>query len=362
MRDVTHVITTIERGGAEKQLLVLIRSQVLSGRNVLVIPLKGKPELLGEIETAGAKIELDFLNLHPLIQIGKLVKRLNSDQNLTHAHLPRAELFCAIANFKNPLILSRHNAESFFPKAPKILSLILSRFVVMRSDVVIAISMAVANFLRSNKEVNSHTKINVVLYGLDSDSMITNRFAEKNVSPLQIRSEMVVGTVARIDSQKDFPTLLRAFKLVKDEVKDAKLVVVGDGPLRNQMELLAKSLGVSNSIQWVGRVDNVKDFYKLFDVFILTSLYEGFGLVLLESMASGIPVVASNNSAIPEVLGSNYPFLCTTGAPQEFADSILKLRDKALTAKMRDDMKARLRLFDPIKMRERIDEIYASLG
>lgn len=70
---------------------------------------------------------------------------------------------------------------------------------------------------------------------------------------------------------------------------------------------------------WLGRTDRIIESLKLMDCFVLASQYEGFGLVLLEAMSANIPIVASNVSAIPEVLGIEHPLLSTPGDPNDFA-------------------------------------------
>ncbi len=362
MHNVIHVVTTIERGGAEKQLLTLVRSQIKSGRKVTVIPLKGKLSLKSEFELAGAFVSPKIANKSPLVQICQLLVRINEGQNIVHAHLPRAELLTALVSFRNPFLVSKHNAEPFFPKAPTFVSKYLARFVASRSSAIIAISDAVKNYLLASGEVCNSEKLSVVLYGLDKENLYA---AENDVEITDIQknaNEFVIGTIARIDTQKDFPTLLRSFRLVLDSCKDAKLVIVGDGPLRSEMQTLSKELLLNESVNWVGRVSDVNMYLRTFDVFVLTSLYEGFGLVLLEAIQNSLPIVASDNSAIPEVLGENYSYLCKTGDAKDFAKSILELRDFQSAAQAVNELKSRLPMFVDSKMREKIDGIYESLS
>jgi len=200
----------------------------------------------------------------------------------------------------------------------------------------------------------------VVLYGTDAEN---NFVADDKVGSGVRKSsnDFVIGTIARIDTQKDFPTLLKAFRLVLDSCHEARLVIVGDGPLRSEMHNLSQELQLQDYVTWVGKVADVNLYLRTFDVFVLTSLYEGFGLVLIEAIQNGLPVVASNNSAIPEVLGESYSHLCKTGEPDDFAKSILKLQDFQAANRAARALKSRLSLFETSKMRANIDGVYESL-
>ena len=125
-RKIFHIITTIESGGAENAILTLAKAQVRKGYEVKVIPLKGFPELQKDLEQNGVGVLLSSLNKTVLHQISSL-RRVVAQDAIVHAHLPRAEILCRIAFGKGRTIFTRHNAESFFPRAPKLFSQILSQ-------------------------------------------------------------------------------------------------------------------------------------------------------------------------------------------------------------------------------------------
>jgi glycosyltransferase involved in cell wall biosynthesis len=118
-------------------------------------------------------------------------------------------------------------------------------------------------------------------------------------------------------------------------------------------------LGLSDSVNFLGRNSRIYDFLSELDAFILTSKYEGFGMVLLEAMDAGIPVIASNNSAIPEVLGDDFPGLCITGESKEFCKKIDFLNDPVYRKMILDKQSVRLQLFGADVMSQKINEIYA---
>ncbi len=353
MRSVTHIITTIERGGAENQLLILVNEQVKSGRAVRVIFLKGNPELEQAFINAGAVVDGSLKGKNPVIQVSQLVTILeNCSRTILHCHLPRAELIATLANLKlkYPLVISRHNSETFFPGAPNFVARRLSIFVTARANFVVAISKAVQEFLIQNREISSKCPMVVVHYGYP-----------RTIAHPQLRqkgAKIIIGTIARLSPQKDIPTLLKAFKNLADN-EHYELVIVGDGVLKEELTRQAESMSLFN-VSWRGKVSDVSIELARMDVFVLPSLYEGFGLVLLEAMNAGVPILAARNSAIPEVLGENYPYLFETSNDIELTILLSKIlgEDRCKLAELGFE---RLQYFTTTKMLENLDQVYADL-
>jgi|LauGreSBDMM110SN_4_FD.fasta_scaffold00803_4 glycosyltransferase involved in cell wall biosynthesis len=316
MRRILHVITTISRGGAENQLLILARAQHKTGSEVEVIYLKGEPELLDDFESSGVSVNSSLQGKHPLIQLLLLRKYLRGYTGVVHAHLPRAELLSALST--QDFLFSRHNAEAFFPGAPRMLSVLLSRMVSYRARIGIAISEAVKTFLYESVEINKRCDIPVVYYGIEPVSK------KNELTPTIAGIHPKIGTISRLVPQKDLYTLIRAYSLVLSEFPDAELFIVGSGELEYELKEFAKNLGVDSQIRWLGRMADTESFYLSINTFVLSSTYEGFGLVLLEAMNYGVPVVATNISAIPEVIGSDHPLISELSHAESFANNILK--------------------------------------
>ena len=114
----------------------------------------------------------------------------------------------------------------------------------------------------------------------------------------------VVGNVGRLHPDKDQATLIRGFAEALPQLPEGSLLaIMGSGRLEAPLKALACELGVHTSVLFLGQVANGRRYFKAFDVFVLTSDHEPFGMVLLEAMAAGIPVVASNCGGAPEVVG-----------------------------------------------------------
>lgn len=117
------------------------------------------------------------------------------------------------------------------------------------------------------------------------------------------RDDFVIGNVGRLHPDKDQSTLIDAFAKVLPEMPQARLVIIGEGRLRPDLEKQIDELGVSSRVELKGRIAEAYRYFRAFDVFALSSDYEPFGMVLLESMAASIPVISSDCGGAPEVLG-----------------------------------------------------------
>ena len=193
---ITHLITTIERGGAEKQLLILTQEQVLQGLDVEVFYLKGQPELKSEFEMFGVKVNQSLVNKSFIKQNIIFRKIIRSSGAAVHAHLPKSELITALTCRKNRFIITRHNSEAFWPGIPKIISNFLSKFVTKKSAHIICISEAVKSYIVNRGEVSSSSQISTVHYGYDKNYQM-NSSMQNEFSLLfkPFRSSLKIGTM-----------------------------------------------------------------------------------------------------------------------------------------------------------------------
>ncbi len=165
-------------------------------------------------------------------------------------------------------------------------------------DRYITVSSDLRNYLVQRVRIASE-RVTQIINGVDTEHFCPSSLRSRQFLPERFAGPdaMVIGTVGRIQAVKDQETLLRAFaKLVRDGAQTgsrARLVIVGDGPLRENLIRLADSLGVSALTWFPGSVSNVAEMLRTFDLFVLPSLAEGISNTLLEAMASGLPLVAT---------------------------------------------------------------------
>jgi glycosyltransferase involved in cell wall biosynthesis len=168
-------------------------------------------------------------------------------------------------------------------------------------------------------------KIFLVYNGVDSvrfspDPSARLRWAEQ----FGVRSdEMILTSMAALLPFKHPEITLEAYGLLAKRGVNARLFMAGVGPMREQLQKLSSSLGVSNKVHWLGDYDKPEDLLQASDIFVLTSVGEAFGNVLAEALACGVPVVASRSGSIPEIVQDRKTGLLATPLdPASFADAI----------------------------------------
>lgn len=135
----------------------------------------------------------------------------------------------------------------------------------------------------------------------------------------------IVGNAGRLHPDKDQATLIRAFAEALPQLPAASLLaIMGSGRLESSLKVLAMELGVSESVRFLGQVENGRRYFKAFDVFALTSDHEPFGMVLLEAMAAGVPLICSDCGGAPEVVG-NVGQVFALGDVQGLAGKLLQV-------------------------------------
>lgn len=141
-------------------------------------------------------------------------------------------------------------------------------------------------------------------------------------------SEFVIGIVGRLRTEKRHDLLLHALAHLRSEIK-VLLCVIGDGPRREMLESLADRLGVGDSVVWIGERTDAPALYAAFDITVLCSDFEGLPLAALESLAAGVPVVATEVGGLPALLRDGGGVLVPAGDSVSLADALNRLIDDA---------------------------------
>jgi glycosyltransferase involved in cell wall biosynthesis len=364
---VLHVITGIDRGGAEGHLLELVRHQRAAGMTVAVAYLRGQGYFSAALRELGAEVHALRLSVYgdprPVFRLRRLLMRTGFD--LVHAHLPPAELYARVAllGFDSlPVVITKHNDERFSPGPGQRL---LGRWVGRRAWHVIAISDAVRRYMAGPALGLDPSRLSTIHYGIDAapfDEVRAPEVAAIRRSWGLGDDALALGFVGRLVEQKDLDTLLRAFALCAARCAEARLIVVGRGPLETRLKQLAQDLAITDRVVWPGFREDIAAVMQAFDIFALSSKYEGLGLVLLEAMAARRPVVATRVSAIPEVVADGETGILVGPRDHEaMAAAFERLRDEALRVQLGEAGRRRvLRSFTLERMCRATDDVYAT--
>lgn len=141
--------------------------------------------------------------------------------------------------------------------------------------------------------------------------------------------DFVVGSVGLFRPVKDFPTLIEAFRIVRSQCAQAKLVLIGDGSERGDLEELVRRAGLGSSVQFLGLRTDVEELLPLLDLFALTSTSEGTSISILEAMGAGVPVVATRVGGTPGIISHGETgLLAPARSPTEIAAVILSVLER----------------------------------
>ena len=292
---------------------------------------------------------------------------LSENIQILHVHyaIPHATiafLVREILKTKNiylPIITTLHGTDitlvgvdpSFYPVVD---------FSINQSDGVTAVSEALAAQTYLTFDIKN--KIKVIPNFIDFD-----RFYKKREEGLR-RSfakddEKILIHISNFRKVKRIDDILKVFAIVKSKIP-SKLLLVGDGPERVALTIMAKELNIERDVIFTGKQDSVEDLLAVSDCFLLTSDHESFGLAALEAMACEVPVVSTNAGGLREVNEDGFSgFTCNVGDIQALSDSVLKIiLDQETLNQFKKNAKVQAQKFDiKIVLKEYIDyynEIY----
>jgi glycosyltransferase involved in cell wall biosynthesis len=201
------------------------------------------------------------------------------------------------------------------------------RILYPKADRIVAVSQGVADDLISLLNL-PHEKVTVIYNPVVTPELFEQAKQPANHPWFEQNRLPVILAVGRLTKAKDYPTLFRAFSLVR-QIRPAKLLILGEGEERANLERLAIELGIQNDVSMPGFVDNPFAFMAKASVFVLSSAWEGLPTVLIEALACGCPVVATDCRSGPrEILGNGrYGRLVPVGDHEALAKAILETLD-----------------------------------
>ena len=325
-------------GGVERQSLILANELRAQGVDVTLVLHQVRGPLLANLPPDMHVVDLKSQRtLQDIPRLAAFLRRARPDillANLDHNNIA-ALLAKALAMSRTRVIICQHNPISpaftvfeswtykFIPLAYRLLSVLASRAV--------AVSTGVAAELRelagipSRKVFTIHNPVVGPDFQERSQRHVEHPWFDQPDHPVFI-------TAGRMVPQKDHETLIRGFALHRQRC-DSRLIILGAGPLQDELEALCRELGVTDAVGFLGYQPDALPFFRRADAFVLSSQCEGFGNVLVEAMACGTPIIAADCYHGPaEILGDGrYGLLVPTRDPAALAlamDQIPTLRTR----------------------------------
>ena len=327
--NILHVITSLGRGGAEKLVSVLLPKMKKKGCKVRLVSLADKLAFAPELKASG--IEVDCLHFKGTIyEIGKVAqaclrlrKIIEAEMpDIVHSHIYMADLLVrASAPRGTRLVSTLHGSDAWWSekKIRAVLKTYLDSYSGrLRGARYLAVSEAVKEMaLRSLHLPLERTR--TILNGINIDNF-------KLIASPRKADQPTVLQVGRFYREKGHEFSLQAFLILKEKIPGVQLILVGDGPLRSEMEQFAVELRISDSVRFLGERDDIPDLLSMADIFWMPSLHEGLPIAALEAMATGLPIVASSVGGLKElVTDSENGLLVQPRDAGALAESTIKL-------------------------------------
>jgi len=224
----------------------------------------------------------------------------------------------------HPVITIEGNFSAYFEsinRPPSLKEKLLIRYCFTRTKGIIVPSEGVKRDLVSNYWA-SEKKVKTIYNGIDIEKV--KELSQEGI-PLKKNCPWII-TACRLNAQKDFSTLLKAFRIVRDTIR-SKLIIIGDGELKEDIKKLSVELNIDQDVIMTGFHENPFAYISKGDVFVLSSFYEGFGNVIVEAMALGIPVISTDCPSGPGeiITDSQNGFLVPIGDFKGMAEKCLML-------------------------------------
>lgn len=295
---VLHLVISLAPGGLERLVVDWTSGRNLRITGSTVVCCLDEPGLLagGGVHVLGARRGRFPVDFGAVFRLRRLLQR--ETFRVVHSHNAAAQLYAGLAAAGTG-IRHVHTEHGSRPPAATIWARLRDRLALRLTDDLVAVSEAAADGIRT---MARGRKIVVIPNGVEahcpSSKLEQTRLRKDLGIPLEAQ---VIGTVGRLASIKGYDRLVGAFARMRSEL-DTRLLLVGDGPEREALAKQAAALGVGDRVVFAGFRPDPASYYDLMDVFVLPSRSEGLSVALLEAMAAGVPVAATDVGANREVL------------------------------------------------------------
>ena len=302
----------------------------------------------------------------------KIVKELKLD--IIHSHQPYSLGSEALKFSKElgiPLVFTYHikyeDYSHYIPLVPSSISKKYIRKITVgysnKCNAVISPSTAIKKLLEDH---GIEVPVKIIPSGINIDNFANDVGKKKEIrDKYKIRQdEIMLITACRLTKEKNLEFLVKSFAKISQKDQNIKFMIVGDGAVKKDLEKMAEEFGIKDRVIFTGLVDRTEivSLYQASDIFVFASKTETQGLVAVEAMAAGSPVVAVRASGIEDIVKDGEDGFLTSESEEEFSESVLKItRDNDLRKKMSEKAKENSRKFEISPWVEKIVELYGSL-
>jgi glycosyltransferase involved in cell wall biosynthesis len=306
---ILHLITQLPIGGAEHLLASIVRHLDADRYESLVCCIQERGELAAMIEAGGVPVIClerrgKRFSFGTVLALARLMREQRID--LVHCHLYHANLYGRLAArlVGIPAIATVHNTYV----RRKWHRSLLNRWLGRGRGLVIAVSA------EARRDVIEHDRLNpgrVLLLpnGIDLsrvDTQLSQAAAKERLG--YAADDFLIGCIGRLEEQKGHANIIHALGLMLETASEdlrrrMRLLIIGDGRLRGELERVAAATGVSDEVRFAGSRSDVAEILRSLDLYVMPSLWEGLSLAMLEAMAAGLPVIISDVGGAAEVLG-----------------------------------------------------------
>lgn len=299
----------------------------------------------------------------------------NLDLDIIHSHQPYSlggEALKFSKKLDIPLVFTYHikyeDYSHYIPLVPNFFAKKYIRKIAVgysnKCDVIISPSTAIKKLLKNNGIKSS---VEIIPSGINIDNFANDIGKKEEIrKKYQIKSnDILLITACRLTKEKNLEFLVKSFIRVAEKQKNVKFMIVGDGAVKKDLEKMTKDFGIQDRVIFTGLVNrnSIIGLYQASDIFVFASKTETYGLVVIEAMAAGNPVVAVKASGIEDIVKNGEDGFLTSEQEDEFADNILKIvNNNELRRKMSVNAKNNSRKFGINPWVEKIVNLYKSLS
>jgi glycosyltransferase involved in cell wall biosynthesis len=337
MKNILHITETSEAGGSEA-ILAYTASNLDPKQYRSVVCLLEDGWLHGELERLGVKsVIIENKRSYDPVFLANLIGLVRREKiDLIHAYEFVTTFYGAVTAklTRIPAIGAIHGKGYFTEKTRR---RIAYKIAVGLSSQIVAVSNDLKNYLESELHLKNHDKIMVIPNGIDINKHTPGKMNPELKRQLGIPDDaLVCGTVGALAEVKGFPYLIEAAGKVANVFPNFRLLLVGEGRQEAVLKEKILSMGLQKIVIMTGFRSDIPDLLNLFDLYVCSSLSEGLSLSIMEALAAGKPVVATNVGGNPElIIQRENGLLVPPKDPEALADNIIALlRDKVLRDSM----------------------------